>query len=280
MKTKRIFNNTAAYLVLILLAAAFLAPVFIVVMNSFKGNFYISDDPFTVPNGEKFVGTENYIKGFTQSDFLQAFINSALITILSVACIVLLTSMAAWYIVRVRNRFTRLLYYLFTFSMIVPFQMVMYTMTYLAFELELSSIPGIVFIYLGFGSGLSVFMFSGFIKSIPAELEEAAVIDGCDPIRTFFMIIFPILRPTAITVAILNAMWVWNDYLLPYLVLGSGKKRTLPVAVQMALTGGYGNKDMGALMAMLVLAIVPIIVFYLFCQKYIIKGVVAGAVKG
>lgn len=280
MKTKRIFNNTATYLALILLATAFLAPVFIVVMNSFKGNFYISDEPFTFPNGEKFVGTENYVKGFTQSDFLQAFINSALITVLSVACIVLLTAMAAWYIVRVRNRFTRLLYYLFTFSMIVPFQMVMYTMTYLAFELELSSIPGIVFIYLGFGSGLSVFMFSGFIKSIPAELEEAAVIDGCDPIRAFFMIIFPILRPTAITVAILNAMWVWNDYLLPYLVLGSGKKRTLPVAVQMALTGGYGNKDMGALMAMLVLAIVPIIVFYLFCQKYIIKGVVAGAVKG
>lgn len=280
MKTKRIFNNTATYLALILLAAAFLAPVFIVVMNSFKGNFYISDEPFTVPRDEKFVGTENYIKGFTQSDFLQAFINSALITVLSVVCIVLLTAMAAWYIVRVRNRFTRLLYYLFTFSMIVPFQMVMYTMTYLAFELELSSIPGIVFIYLGFGSGLSVFMFSGFIKSIPAELEEAAVIDGCNPIRTFFLIIFPILRPTAITVAILNAMWVWNDYLLPYLVLGSGKKRTLPVAVQMALTGGYGNKDMGALMAMLVLAIVPIIVFYLFCQKYIIKGVVAGAVKG
>lgn len=280
MKTKRIFNNAATYLALILLAAAFLAPVFIVVMNSFKGNFYISDEPFTVPKGETFVGTENYVKGFTQSDFLQAFINSALITVLSVACIVLLTAMAAWYIVRVRNRFTRPLYYLFTFSMIVPFQMVMYTMTYLAFELELSSIPGIVFIYLGFGSGLSVFMFSGFIKSIPAELEEAAVIDGCDPIRAFFMIIFPILRPTAITVAILNAMWVWNDYLLPYLVLGSGKKRTLPVAVQMALTGGYGNKDMGALMAMLVLAIVPIIVFYLFCQKYIIKGVVAGAVKG
>lgn len=280
MKTKRIFNNAATYLALILLAAAFLAPVFIVVMNSFKGNFYISDEPFTVPKGETFVGTENYVKGFTQSDFLQAFINSALITVLSVACIVLLTAMAAWYIVRVRNRFTRLLYYLFTFSMIVPFQMVMYTMTYLAFELELSSIPGIVFIYLGFGSGLSVFMFSGFIKSIPTELEEAAVIDGCDPIRAFFTIIFPILRPTAITVAILNAMWVWNDYLLPYLVLGSGKKRTLPVAVQMALTGGYGNKDMGALMAMLVLAIVPIIVFYLFCQKYIIKGVVAGAVKG
>ncbi len=280
MKTKRTFANISTYAVLLLLAAAFLAPVFIVVMNSFKGNFYISDEPFTLPRDEKFVGTENYVKGFTQSDFLQAFINSAAITVLSVAGIVLLTAMAAWYIVRVRNRFTRILYYLFTFSMIVPFQMVMYTMTYLAFELDLSSIPGIVFIYLGFGSGLSVFMFSGFIKSIPTEIEEAAVIDGCDPIRAFFMIIFPILKPTAITVAILNAMWVWNDYLLPYLVLGSGKKRTLPVAVQMALTGGYGNKDMGALMAMLVLAIVPIIVFYLFCQKYIIKGVVAGAVKG
>lgn len=280
MKTKHGFANVLSYAVLLLLAAAFLAPVAIVAMNSFKGNFYISDEPFTLPRGEKFVGTENYVKGFTQSDFLQAFINSALITVLSVAGIVLLTAMAAWYIVRVRNCFTKTLYYLFTFSMIVPFQMVMYTMTYLAFELELSSIPGIVFLYLGFGSGLSVFMFSGFIKSIPAEIEEAAVVDGCNPIRAFFTVIFPILRPTAITVAILNAMWVWNDYLLPYLVLGSGKKRTLPVAVQMALTGGYGNKDMGALMAMLVLAIVPIIIFYLFCQKYIIKGVVAGAVKG
>ncbi len=280
MKTKRIFANASTYAVLFLLAAAFLAPVFVVVMNSFKGNFYISEEPFTLPRGDKYVGAENYIKGFTQSDFLQAFINSAVITVLSVVGIVLLTAMAAWYIVRVRNRFTKLLYYLFTFSMIVPFQMVMYTMTYLAFELELSNVPGMVFLYLGFGSGLSVFMFSGFIKSIPSEIEEAAVIDGCDPIRAFFMIIFPILRPTAITVAILNAMWVWNDYLLPYLVLGSGEKRTLPVAVQMALTGGYGNKDMGALMAMLVLAIVPIIVFYLFCQKYIIKGVVAGAVKG
>ncbi len=280
MKTKRIFANVSTYAALVVLAAAFLAPVFIVVMNSFKGNFYISDEPFTFPGGEKYVGVENYIKGFTQSDFLQAFINSAVITVLSVAGIVLLTAMAAWYIVRVKNRFTKVLYYLFTFSMIVPFQMVMYTMTFLAFELNLNSIPGIVFIYLGFGSGLSVFMFSGFIKSIPTEIEEAAVIDGCSPVRTFFMIVFPILRPTAITVAILNAMWVWNDYLLPYLVLGSGENRTLPVAVQMALTGGYGNKDMGALMAMLVLSIVPIIVFYLFCQKYIIRGVVAGAVKG
>lgn len=279
---KRIFRitNAAVYAVLFILTVLFLSPVFIVLMNSFKGNFYISDEPFSLPTGEKFAGISNFIKGFTQSDFLMAFVNSALITVLSVVGIVILTSMAAWYIVRVRNRFTKLLYYLFTFSMIVPFQMVMYTMTFLAFELNLNSIPGIVFIYLGFGSGLSVFMFSGFIKSIPTEIEEAAVIDGCSPVRTFFMIVFPILRPTAITVAILNAMWVWNDYLLPYLVLGSGENRTLPVAVQMALTGGYGNKDMGALMAMLVLSIVPIIVFYLFCQKYIIRGVVAGAVKG
>lgn len=280
MKRRFRITNAAVYAVLFVLAVLFLSPVFIVLMNSFKGNFYISDEPFSLPTGEKFAGISNFIKGFTQSDFLMAFVNSALITVLSVVGIVILTSMAAWYIVRVRNRFTKLLYYLFTFSMIVPFQMVMYTMTFLAFELNLNSIPGIVFIYLGFGSGLSVFMFSGFIKSIPTEIEEAAVIDGCSPVRTFFMIVFPILRPTAITVAILNAMWVWNDYLLPYLVLGSGENRTLPVAVQMALTGGYGNKDMGALMAMLVLSIVPIIVFYLFCQKYIIRGVVAGAVKG
>ena len=280
MKGKSDRKNPAIYAVLLILTALFLSPVFIVLMNSFKGNFYISDEPFSLPFGEKFAGFDNFIKGFAQSDFFTAFVNSAVITLLSVIGIVILTSMAAWYIVRVSNRFTKLLYYVFTFSMIVPFQMVMYTMTYLAFELDLNSIYGIVFIYLGFGAGLSVFMFSGFIKSIPTEIEEAAVIDGCDPIRTFFMIVFPILRPTAITVAILNAMWVWNDYLLPYLVLGSGENRTLPVAVQMALTGGYGNKDMGALMAMLVLAIVPIIVFYLFCQKYIIKGVVAGAVKG
>ena len=280
MKRRFRKTNAAVYAVLFILSVLFFAPVFIVLMNSFKGNFYISDEPFSFPTGDKFAGIDNFIKGFTQSDFLMAFVNSALITVLSVIGIVILTSMAAWYIVRVRSRFTKILYYLFTFSMIVPFQMVMYTITFLAFELNLNSIPGIVFIYLGFGSGLSVFMFSGFIKSIPTEIEEAAVIDGCSPIRTFFTIVFPILRPTAITVAILNAMWVWNDYLLPYLVLGSGENRTLPVAVQMALTGGYGNKDMGALMAMLVLAIVPIIVFYLFCQKYIIRGVVAGAVKG
>lgn len=279
MKAKK-SRQILSYALLTVLAFVFLSPILIIILNSFKGNFYISDAPFELPNKETFAGLDNFIKGFTQSDFMRSFANSLFITVLSVAGIVLLTSMTAWYIVRVKNKFTSLLYYLFIFSMIVPFQMVMYTMTYLAFEMKLNSPTGIVFIYLGFGAGLSVFMFSGFIKSIPTEIEEAATIDGCSPVQTFFLIVFPILKPTAITVAILNAMWVWNDYLLPYLVLGSGSNKTLPVAVQMALTGGYGNKDMGALMAMLVLSILPIIVFYLFCQKYIIKGVVAGAVKG
>lgn len=280
MKSKSSFREALTYIFLFILALAFLAPIAIIIMNSVKGNFYISQSPFSIPNYETFVGAENFIKGFKQSDFMKSFFNSAFITLFSVAGIVLMTSMTAWFIVRVKNKLTKLLYYLFVFSMIVPFQMVMYTMTYYAFELNLNNRIGIIFIYLGFGAGLSVFMFSGFIKSIPTEIEEAATIDGCSPVKTFFLIVFPILKPTAITVAILNAMWIWNDYLLPYLVLGSGESKTLPVAVQMALTGGYGNKDMGALMAMLVLAILPIIIFYLFCQKYIIRGVAAGAVKG
>ena len=280
MKSKSSFREALTYIFLFILALAFLAPIAIIIMNSVKGNFYISQSPFSIPNYETFVGAENFIKGFKQSDFMKSFFNSAFITFFSVAGIVLMTSMTAWFILRVKNKLTKLLYYLFVFSMIVPFQMVMYTMTYYAFELNLNNRIGIIFIYLGFGAGLSVFMFSGFIKSIPTEIEEAATIDGCSPVKTFFLIVFPILKPTAITVAILNAMWIWNDYLLPYLVLGSGESKTLPVAVQMALTGGYGNKDMGALMAMLVLAILPIIIFYLFCQKYIIRGVAAGAVKG
>lgn len=280
MKLRGSFGRGLVYVLLFLIAVVFIAPIVIILMNSLKGNFYISSSPFTFPAGETFVGFENFIKGFNQSDFMRSFANSVFITVASVIGIVLMTSMTAWYIVRIKNKFTKILYYLFVFSMVVPFQMVMYTMTYFAFEFRLNNPVGIVFIYLGFGAGLSVFMFSGFIKSIPREIEEAATIDGCGPIRTFFTIIFPIIKPTAITVAILNAMWIWNDYLLPYLVLGSGENKTLPVAVQMALTGGYGNKDMGALMAMLVLAILPIIIFYLFCQKYIIRGVVAGAVKG
>ena len=280
MKTKRKGTNAAVYTLLVLLAAAFLAPVFIILLNSVKTNFYISEEPFSFPTGDAFAGLQNFVKGFTQSDFARAFSNSLFITVFSVAGIVVITSMAAWYIVRIKNKFTKAIYYLFVFSMIVPFQMVMYTMTYFAFELNLNNLIGTVLIYLGFGSGLSIFLFSGFVKSIPTEIEEAATIDGCSPVKTFFLIVFPILKPTAITVAILNAMWIWNDYLLPYLLLGSGKNRTLPVAVQMALTGGYGNKDMGALMAMLVLAIQPINIYYLYCQKYIIKGDVAAAVKG
>ncbi len=280
MKQKSIPQKLLIYIFLLLLATLFLAPIAIILLNSIKSNFYISSTPFSLPDAETYVGFENFIKGFNQSDFMRSFANSAFITVFAVAGIVLLTSMTAWYIVRIKNRFTKIIYYFFVFSMIVPFQMVMYTMTYYAFELNLNNLIGIVFIYLGFGAGLSVFMFSGFIKSIPTEIEEAATIDGCGPVKTFFFVVFPILKPTAITVAILNAMWIWNDYLLPYLVLGSGENKTLPVAVQMALTGGYGNKDMGALMAMLVLAILPIIIFYLFCQKYIIRGVVAGAVKG
>lgn len=280
MKKTGICSQIFVYIILFVLSAVFLAPIVIILINSVKSNFHISASPFTLPNAETFVGIDNFIKGFTQSDFLRSFANSAFITVFAVAGIVLMTSMTAWYIVRVNNAFTKAIYYLFVFSMIVPFQMLMYTMTYYAFELNLNNLFGIVFIYLGFGAGLSVFMFSGFIKSIPRELEEAATIDGCGPLKTFFLIVFPILKPTAITVAILNAMWIWNDYLLPYLVLGSGENKTLPVAIQMALTGGYGNKDTGALMAMLVLTILPIIILYLFCQKYIIRGVVAGAVKG
>ncbi len=280
MRSRKSFFKNIVYILLFLLAVVFLAPILIIIMNSFKGNFFISDAPFALPNTETFAGFANYIKGFTQSDFARAFFNSLIITVFSVAGIVLFSAMAAWYIVRVKSKLTKALYYLFVFSMIVPFQMVMYSMTYCAFELNLNNKAGIILIYLGFGAGLSVFMFSGFVKSIPSEIEEAAIIDGCSPIQTFFRIVFPVMKPTAITVAILNAMWVWNDYLLPYLVLGSGDDRTLPVAVQMALSGGYGNKDMGALMAMLVLAVLPIIVFYLFSQKYIIRGVIAGAVKG
>lgn len=277
MKNQSI-RKTVMFVILIAVAIAFLAPIFIVLLNSFKGKFYISDDPFSLPNSDTFAGIENYINGIEKTGFLPAFGWSIFITVLSVAAIVLFTSMTAWYIVRVKNKFTKALYYLFVFSMIVPFQMVMFTMTKTAGELNLDSPWGIVVIYLGFGAGLAVFMFTGFLKSVPIEVEEAAMIDGCTPIQTFFSVVFPIMKPTAITVAILNAMWIWNDYLLPYLLIGSNY-RTIPIAVQY-LRGGYGSVDMGAMMAMLVLSIIPIVVFYLSSQKYIIKGIVAGAVKG
>lgn len=276
--TKQGVGRTLLYTVLAAAAVVFLAPVFIVLMNSFKGKFFISEQPFELPTSQTFAGFENYLSGLQKTGFFSAFGWSLFITVFSVIAIVLFTSMTAWYIVRVKNRFTKLLYYVFVFSMVVPFQMVMFTMTKTAGELHLDTPWGIVLIYLGFGSGLAVFMFSGFLKSVPVEVEEAAMIDGCSPLQTFFLVVFPIMKPTAITVAILDAMWIWNDYLLPYLLIGSDYK-TIPIAVQY-LRGGYGSVDMGAMMAMLVLSIIPIVIFYLSCQKYIIKGIVAGAVKG
>ncbi len=278
MQKRNIVFNILSYILLTAAALIFVAPIAIVLMNSFKSKFYISGEPFKLPDGETFEGILNYTEGVAKTGFFKAFGWSVFITAFSVAAIVIFTSMTAWYITRQKSKFTSALYYAFVFSMIVPFQMVMFTLTKTANTLHLDNPVGIVFIYLGFGAGLSVFMFSGFVKSIPLEIEEAAMIDGCGPLQTYFRVVFPILKPTAITVAILNAMWVWNDYLLPYLVIGSDYK-TVPIAIQY-LKGGYGSVDMGAMMAMLVLAIVPIVIFYLFSQKYIIKGVVAGAVKG
>ena len=267
------------FFLLICLCLVFIFPILLVLMNSFKSRLYISTDPFAWPSGAMFVAFQNYIAGLTTAGFFKAFLRSVFITVCSVAIIILCTSMTAWYIVRVKTKVTKVLYYLFLFSMIVPFQMVMYTMTFIVNRLSFDNIFGIVLVYLGFGAGLSVFMFTGFVKGIPQEIEEAATIDGCNPIQTYFLVVFPMLKPTAITVAILNAMWIWNDYLLPYLVLGTDNK-TIPVAIQIAMQGAYGSTDYGGFMAMLVLAIIPIVVFYVCSQKYIIKGVIAGAVKG
>ena len=278
MNTKQRSQGNLTFIFLVILAVLFMAPIFIVFMNSFKGRFFISDAPFALPNAQTFVGLKNYTSGLEKTGFVQAFGYSLFITVFSVGTIVLFTSMTAWCITRVKSKLSTFLYYLLIFSMIVPFQMVMFTMSKMANVMRLDNPVGIIVIYLGFGAGLSVFIFSGFIKSIPLEIEEAARIDGCNPIQTFFLIVFPILKPITITVAILNTMWIWNDYLLPYLVIGSNY-RTIPIAVQY-LQGGYGSKDMGAMMAMLVLAIIPIVVFYLTMQRYIIEGVVAGAVKG
>lgn len=274
---KRI-NNILIFVLLLFLALVFLAPILIVVINSFKLKFSIATEPFLLPTAETFIGIANYAEGLRTTDFLSAFWWSLFITVFSVLAIVFFTSMTAWYIVRVKTVFTSLLYYALVFSMIVPFQMVMFTMSKTANVLGLDNPLGIILIYLGFGAGLATFMFTGFVKSVPLGIEEAATIDGCTPLGTFFKIVFPILKPTTITVAILNAMWIWNDYLLPYLVIGNDYK-TIPIAIQY-LKGGYGSVDMGAMMAMLVLSIIPVVVFYLFCQKYIIKGVAAGAVKG
>ena len=268
------------FVFLLVFAVVMMYPLFFILNNSFKGKFFISSDPFSLPNSETFVGIKNYITGIEKTGIISAAGWSFFITIVSVALIILFTSMTAYYITRVKSKVSSMLYYMFVFSMIVPFQMVMFTMASLADKCGLKNPVGMCILYLGFGAGLSVFMFAGFVKSIPLEIEEAAMIDGCNPLQTYFGVVFPILKPTAITVAILNAMWIWNDFLLPYLVIGiSTKYKTIPVVIQM-LVGSNGNKDMGALMAMLVISILPIIIFYLTCQKYIIEGVVAGAVKG
>lgn len=266
------------FILLVFLAFVFVFPVLVVVINSFKAKFSIASSPFTLPVRETFVGFYNYNVGIKNTGFPSAFGWSLFITVFSVAAIVIFTSMTAWYITRVKSRLNTILYYSLVFSMIVPFQMVMFTMSKTANVLGLDTPLGIILIYLGFGAGLSVFMFSGFIKTVPLGIEEAATIDGCNTLQVFWRVVFPILKPTAITIAILNTMWIWNDYLLPYLVIGNDYK-TIPIAIQY-LKGGYGSVDMGAMMAMLVLSIIPVVIFYLTSQKYIIKGVASGAVKG
>ena len=266
-------------IILSIVSVAYVIPVVLVVVNSFKKKAYINRNPFNIPTGKEFVGFENYVNGIEKIGFFSAFLNSLIITVGSVIVIILCCSMCGWYITRVKSFFSTCLYYLCVFSMIVPFQMVMYTLSKTADSLHLGTPWGIIIVYLGFGAGLAVFMFCGFAKSIPIEIEEAAMIDGCNPVQTYFKIVMPILKPTCISVSILEAMWIWNDYLLPSLVLDKTKYKTVPIAIQY-LKGGYGAVDMGAMMAMLVLAIIPIIIFYAFSQKYIIEGVVAGAVKG
>lgn len=268
------------YAVLVFLTVVFLGPIFFIFLNSFKDRFAISTNPFALPTGELWAGLTNYVTGVQGEGFGWAIVWSFVITISSVVVIVFFSAMTAYYITRVKTWWTNALYYAFVFSMVIPFQMVMFPTVVIADRLGLANPLGMVVLYLGFGAGLSVFMFSGFVKSIPLEIEEAAYIDGCSPLTTFFRVVLPMLKPTAITVAILNAMWIWNDYLLPYLVIGlSTPYRTIPVVIQQ-FVGSQGDRDLGAMMAMLVLAITPIIIFYVAAQKHIIEGVAAGAVKG
>ena len=274
-------SHTVLTVVFTIIAIAYLYPIFIVLVNSLKSNAAINLDTFAFPASDTFMGLQNYIKGMTFGNypFYKSVEYSLMITLLSAALILICTSMAAWYISRVDSLVCRIVYYLCVFSMVVPFQMVMFTLSKIADMLKLNTPWGLCIVYLGFGAGLAVFIFTGVIKGIPQELEESAMIDGASVPRIFFQIVVPIMKPSIVSVAILEAMWIWNDYLLPYLTLDLGKYKTVSVAVQY-LKGGYGSVDMGAMMACLVLAIIPIIVFYLVCQKYIVSGVMAGAVKG
>ena len=279
MSVRKAKHGWILSIIFTVISLLYVYPIVLVFINSFKKKAYISKDPFYLPTDNMFVGLDNYIRGIEQTDLIQAFGWSVFITVFSVAAIILFCSMCAWYISRVNTKVTKAIYIMCLFAMVVPFQMEMYTLSKISNMLHMGNPWGIIVIYLGFGAGLSVFMFTGFMKSIPLEIEEAAMIDGCTPIQTYFRVVMPISKPTCVTVAILQAMWIWNDYLLPSLVLDQRKYKTVPMAVQY-LKGGYGSVDMGAMMGTLVLAIVPIIIFYLFCQKYIIEGVVAGAVKG
>lgn len=261
------------------LCIVYVLPIVVVLMNSFKKKSYISLEPFQLPNETTLTGLDNYTAAIDQYGFLDAVGWTVFITVGSVLVILICTSMCAWYITRVKTRVTKAIYILCVFSMVVPFQMVMFTLSLVTDRLGLGTPWGLIIIYLGFGAGLAVFMFCGFVKSIPIEIEEAAMIDGCSPIRTFFSVVLPIMKPTYISVGILETMWIWNDFLLPYLTLDLKKYKTISIVIQY-MKGSYGRVDMGAIMAALIMAVIPVIVFYLFCQKYIIKGVAAGAVKG
>ena len=274
-------GKTILTIILAVICILYVLPVLLVAMNSFKLNTFVKTDTFAWPGGEMSAGFDNFIKGMTFGNypFWKSVVFSTVITLLSTFLILLCTSMAAWYIARVNSLFCRIVYFLCVFSMVVPFQMVMFTLSKTADTLSLNTPWTIPVIYLGFGAGLAVFMFTGFVKSIPLEIEEAAAIDGCGPLRTFFCVVVPMLKPTLISVGILEIMWVWNDYLLPYLVLDINEYRTIPIHIQY-LKGSYGTVDLGATMALILLSIIPVIIFYLTCQKHIIKGGAAGAVKG
>ncbi len=257
----------------------YVLPVVVVLFNSFKKKSYINLEPFKLPNETTFTGVDNYTTAINQYDFLKAVGWTVFITVGSVLVILICTSMCAWFITRVKNRVTKGIYILCVFSMVVPFQMVMFTLSLVTDRLGLGTPWGLIIIYLGFGAGLAVFMFCGFVKSIPIEIEEAAMINGCSPIRTFFSVVLPIMKPTYISVGILETMWIWNDFLLPYLTLDIKKYKTISIVIQY-MKGSYGRVDMGAIMAALIMAVIPVVIFYLSCQKHIIKGVAAGAVKG
>ncbi len=279
MKTKKGIFSWIGTGVFTIIGIVYILPILIVLMNSFKKKVYINKEPFQIPSGKTFASIENYISAIDKYELLSAVGWTVFITVGSVLVILVCTSMCAWYITRVTTKFTKLFYLLCVFSMVVPFQMVMFTLSLVADRTGLRTPWGIILIYLGFGAGLAVFMFCGFVKSIPLEIEEAAMIDGCTPLRTFFSVVLPIMKPTYISVGILETMWIWNDFLLPYLVLDLNKYKTISIAIQY-MKGSYGRVDMGAVMAALILAVIPVIIFYLSCQKHIIKGVAAGAVKG